>query len=148
MRPSSFYCYSGHFNLQYSSKRFFTHKPVTLILVISTYRGFFVQFLVTWRFWRLKLTEDRFVLFFKYLPPNEWFCVTFYNHQFGTLFINFFSHRFFCRFNKGSTLLGMLKGLMISNTCMVTIVANPDGMTLITEYQQCIQETAKFIFLL
>merc|ERR1711973_455615 len=49
------------------------------------------------------------------------------------------SHRFFCRFNKGSTLLGMLKGLMISNTCMVTIVANPDGMTLIAEYQQCIQ---------
>merc|ERR1711937_86557 len=56
------------------------------------------------------------------------------------------SHRFFCRFNKGSTLLGMLKGLMISNTCMVTIVANPDGMTLITEYQQCNQETANFIF--
>ena len=47
--------------------------------------------------------------------------------------------RFFCRMNRGATLLQMLKGLMISNSCMVSFIVNPDGVTMITEYQQCIQ---------
>jgi len=48
--------------------------------------------------------------------------------------------RFFCRVAHASTLVQMLKGLLISSNCMVSFVINPDGLTLITEYQQCIQE--------
>ena len=46
---------------------------------------------------------------------------------------------FFCRVTRGAPLLQMLKGLMISTSCMVSFIVNKDGVTMITEYQQCIQ---------
>ncbi|CAG5107427.1 Oidioi.mRNA.OKI2018_I69.chr1.g3315.t1.cds [Oikopleura dioica] len=48
---------------------------------------------------------------------------------------------FFCRLSKANILLQLLKGLMINPSCMVSFVINESGISIVSEFEACIEST-------
>lgn len=46
---------------------------------------------------------------------------------------------FFCRLSKANILLQLLKGLMINPSCMVSFVINESGISIVSEFEACIE---------